>query len=941
MIYPATKEDFYSRQWSELEIKTQLDVLADRDAYVAITEKGFVRINLIQRIAEFVKGLIGGTDRCSEERIQGAWLKFLYYSEAHDLIDEPQLYRLRGRINNSAFSTSPVNHFLSIMEGFYSFQKLNTTKSKYLGRLRGLVTDFHRQHKQALRPGFWTRLSTSPTLDPNKLFDFGDTPLQFLTQALEQKKPDPTLAFSFLQNAFALKNDDIDFQEKLGDHLQNLEDSYPAELQGHQRKIQEMWIELAQNCFGQQRPDLATTYLARALDSDPTNVKKRLHIGRLYVMNQEYDLALPFLDELQQAHAQEPRILTEIGHSYWKAGQHVKAVAAYQTALHCYQKPEWKHSPVQKEMARLNHKLGMANLDNLLPSQADCLAKARQYFSEAVSQDPVAADYQDAFCKTCEEQWQANPDTFAANSIQDLFNVLKVVDSAVLKKRGAKVVEILMGCSDRLFNAHRNQEAHACLDEALRLFPDQTSLKMDALDLTMRHNDHARLKSKLAQWKSANYANPYLKMKIGDAYWNSDKTAAIEAYEEALDLFAKRVAASNDDKEKIDCQKCMGDIQAKIGQNHLQTLPGMFKGVPYEAALDRLEAAAKLNSAHAAVYFNACLEAAQAEKKRTALLRDTNKIIKFYNKAFKALCQKGEYLIDLFQLYLDTKREDDAVALYNEIQKQAWSSELDLPASLWSRLGKLMADRDDQAASTCLKNAYLNAQDNKQFKKDFFQLTYDLNHDLFQELMGDTKLNNSQRIEQLKKIASRLKDCWDLGFDGVPSFEKLYRELLSELYGTLAHACLQGCLIPKSTSGRIDRDFIKSHLQKHKAKLNIVLTYLNEGLEIDPKNASLHFDKGLLLEYWMHDNDEASKAYEKAVELQPNNPYYQWYLGASHFVVDGNTLKKDEHHALADQVGYVDFLDDRELFNNEMLLETKSKRIDPHAYTKKKTGWFS
>ena len=78
--------------------------------------------------------------------------------------------------------------------------------------------------------------------------------------------------------------------------------------------------------------------------------------------------------------------------------------------------------------------------------------------------------------------------------------------------------------------------------------------------------------------------------------------------------------------------------------------------------------------------------AAQAEKQRTSLLRDTNKIIGYYQRAFESIHKKGEYLIDLLKLYLDSKRHDDAVTLYYEIQKQTWSGDFALPADLYNRL---------------------------------------------------------------------------------------------------------------------------------------------------------------------------------------------------------------------------------------------------------------
>ena len=276
-----------------------------------------------------------------------------------------------------------------------------------------------------------------------------------------------------------------------------------------------------------------------------------------------------------------------------------------------------------------------------------------------------------------------------------------------LKEWAPAISEQIMRYSEHFFKAHQNQQAHAYLEKALRLFPDQIHLKIDALDLATRYHDPIPLQTKFDDWNLGNYANPYLKMKMGDAYLSTDKTKALDAYEEALDLFVKREASNISDQEKSNCQKCMAEIQAKIAQEHLQRPPGyFFQGVDYEQALQRLEKAARLNPAHGAQLFDAYLAAAQAEKQRTSLLRDTNKIIGYYQRAFESIHKKGEYLIDLLKLYLDSKRHDDAVTLYYEIQKQTWSGDFALPADLYNRLAhKLLERKDYQAAHACCKTS--------------------------------------------------------------------------------------------------------------------------------------------------------------------------------------------------------------------------------------------
>lgn len=945
MIYAESRGDFYSRTWSEFEFDAQVEVLTDPETYVGVTEEGFVRLSLIQKIMQFIKGVFGGTDCSTEERIQAAWLKFIYYGEAHGLLKEEHRNSLRGRINATYAGSSPSKSFLQEIDNFYYYGNNSESKSDFLERLRGKVTDYHQSQAASLRPGFWSRLTTPPSLDPTTLFDFGDAPLQLMQKALDQDEPDPQLALSYLRKAFDLKNDEASFQEKLADELKKLEDGYPAELNAQGRIIQELWIELAQNTFDRQDSIRATGYLDRALNADSANAKGRLQIGKLYLIHQHYELASPFLPELQKAFAQDPQILAEIGHAYWEQEEYPKAVSSYEAALTGYPKNVWKYSSIHEERALLNHRIGKAHLDGLLTNDSGNNDKAKKFFLAAVANDPTVTDYQEDLCEAYEEEWLDHPDKINTTSLDDLLHCLESFDPAVLKEWAPAISEQIMRYSEHFFKAHQNQQAHAYLEEALRLFPDQIDLKIKAVDLATRYHDPIPLHTKFDAWTHANYANPYLKMKMGDAYLSTDKTKALDAYEEALDLFAKREASSSNDQEKSNCQKCMAEIQAKVAQEHLQRPPGFFQGVDYEQALQRLEKAARLNPTHGAQLFDAYLAAAQAEKQRTALLRDTNKIIDYYRRAFESLYKKGEYLIDLLKLCLDSKRHDDAVSLYYEIQKQTWSGEFALPADLYNRLAhKLLERKDYQAAHACAKQAHLKEPENKQFKKDYFQLAYNFADEDYKKLLRESSLQNDEFLEKLQELADSLRECWDKGFEGNKTSKKECQALLLRIYRSLAQAYLQQTLIDQSSDIYLVKGEVAKHREKNKKVIQQALHCLNEGLAVDPENAESHFDRGLVLEYWLIDYDEAFNAYESAVKYQERNPYYHYLLGQMYAVHKYNTEKKDKHFKLATDIaeesGYERFLEERKIFNKEMLYQQKSKVIDPHSYTHKKKGWF-
>jgi tetratricopeptide (TPR) repeat protein len=939
MIYPEQLADYYSTSWNATEFDDQFEILMDNEAFVAMTTAGFVRLNIIEKIGEIIKGFLGGTDYSQRHRVQAAWLKFLYYGEAHHLLKEGQIERLRHRISY------PYEHFDIAIDQLFKevsdyHQYFNESTSEHLSKLRNIVTDYHRHHAASLRPGFWTRLCIPPLLDSRKLFLFGDTPLQLSEKALEQQA-NPHLAFAYLQKAFDLKNDSPGFQKKLAVQLQELENSYFSELtEQQQQKIQELWIELGQTAFENELSDLASSYLERALRIDYKNAETRLQVGKLYLANEEYRSAQPFLAELQKAFSQDFQMQIKVGHAYWQLDQFKEAVKAYETALSTNQKQMGKLSSHQKQIAFAYHQLGIAHLKQFISNGT--ITEAITFLLAAIEADPITLNYQENLYEAYVLQWQASSVNFAALHGEEWLKFVAISQATVIKKWKSQIIQILLGCSEQYFKAHQNQKAHACLQKGIDLFKDDVNIKIQAIDMAIRYGDWHPFKSKLDDWESEYYANPYLKQKIGDAYWHSDQNQAVAIYQKSLNLFDQRLLLCQDEAERKDCQQQMADMKARIGKTHLQVKPGLFKGVPFDAAIKNFEQAALIDPSHyASLLFDACLAAAQVEKQRPLLLRDTNKIIELYQKAFQALRQKGEYLIELLQLCIDSQRHDDAVAIYYDIQKQPWAEELEVPSTIFSELAKkLFEHKEYEATLDCLRQAYELEPQNQKYKKDYFQLTLALAKDKYQKLQKSRAKDKQEATstQYLLEIAESLEACWNEEFDQVKQLEKPYQEMFAKIYHSLADCYVQRCLLPQPKK-EMAKITIKKHQEQHQAEIQQALDYYTTALNYQPENASLHFDKGLLLD-WIVNYEEAIKEFELAVKYQPCNPFYHKMLALLYFSVYYDTEKCEKHHQLAQKYTSPSFAQDYQIWADEFMSQVKTKQIDPHSYTQKK-GWFS
>lgn len=932
MIYPESRGDYFTKSWTPHEFKEQFEVAADLKAYVGVTEEGMMRLNIFGKIRELLKGIFGGTNRSTEQRVHAAWMKFLYYGEAQGALSQDQIDRLRSRINYTPLANTPVGQFFHEMQVFHN-EPTKKSKSEHLESLRQRIIDFHQRNASALRPGLWSRLFTRPDLDPQKLFDFGDTPLQLSRNALDQKQPDPQLAFSYLQRAFELKNDSHRFQVKLAAHLKKLEDRKDPILKNQSKKFQEMWIELAQNAFKEQESKLAKTYLDRALLSDSKHAKGRLEVGRMFLDNKDYELAKPFLHELQTS--QDPAFQTEIGHAYWNLKEFTQAIAAYETAIKYHSQSAIRQTPAaKKEIAALYRRIGNFYLGGADAEKRENLIKAKVYFSKAFPYDPDNTEVQDDLCKVYEKIWAADPDAFAVAEGQEFLNRVISLNSKMKNKWEAVLSKIFIHCTVQYFNAHQNQTAHTYLEVALQLFPERADLKIEALDLAIRYHDLAPLGERILRWNHDEYANPYLKKKIGDAYWaDSGFETALEIYEGALKLFSIRLKSCGD-KEKGECRKLMAEIQAKIGQWHLQTDQGGSQ------ALKWCEEAAKLDPAHSPLYSQACLAVAEKEKERW-LGKDIQKIIDFRLKAFEAHPKKEDSLVELLGLCFDAERHEDAINLYKKMKEQSWFAELDIPASLTSKLAKALKKKDPKEALVCFRAAHLKEPKKQEYKADYYKFNLKRAKQLSKKIQDSSTLKEEKRIDLLNKLIAPLKECWDKGFDSVANHTEPYQIFLTGIYQSIAKSYVRQYLIPPSAGiSPYDREDIKEHREKYSDEMKIALKYWDQVLSINPKHAVSHFEKGLILDYWLINHAEAFKAYELAAQCEPKNPYYQWLLAQTNTLVHGKRERTEQHKKLAEEHGYENFSDDWKIFHAEMLFLEKTKEIDPHAYTKQKKGWY-
>lgn len=933
MIYPEQRGDYFPKLWSETEFNDQFDLLMDEEAFVVTTARGFTQISLIEKIAQFVKSLFGGTDYSQKQRVQAAWLKFLYYGEAQGFLKKEHLDRLQVRVKYPLDYFDPaIKKMANELENRSIF---STSHSDYLDHLREIVIDYHSQNASILAPGLWRKLFTSPLLiDTKELKFYGDTPLHLSQKAITGKIPNPFLALNYLQQAIQIKNDTPEFQEKLAEQLEKLQESYSSELKAHNQKIQSMWITLGRTAFDNNLKEQGKKYLLKAIIIDSKYTQARLQIGKIYLSNKEYSLAQSFLSDLKIFFPHDLSIQIEVGHAYWQENQFEEGLKAYETAFDLYRTQPLKNANHQKLIASVYHQLGMTDLTESMPHRTSF--HNLSYLTQAVKIDGKNEIYQEHMCDAYVQKSHKSKENFALLHGQELLKTLPLLQSTVIQKMKRPILTMLLDCSDYHFKAGQNQQALLFLEKALVCFNDPNT-KTRVLDLSLRYSDSNAFKSHFSEWSIEHPSDPYLKEKMGDAYWQSNKHEALKCYQESLDLFDQRLFYSTNEEERKDCEHHIANIQARIGQTHLESKSGFWQKVPYDEAITYLEKANALQpNRYASLLFDACLAAAQAEQKK--FWSNSSKVIAHYHKAFQVNAQKGDYLIELFQLCIDHQQHHTAVAVYKAMKDTSWANEFNLPSSIYSKIAQILLEKNDhEAALDCLRHAYENDPDHQQYKREYFQHTLALAQKDFLKLKNNVNHDEEEEtLQKLDKIAANLEACKE-GAESLKKIGPAYSETLLEIYVHLAQRYMQRCLLPEPAK-IMGKNLVKEHKKLYEKEIQKTLSYYDKALTIQPGNAALHFDKGALLD-WTIDFEQAFIEFNLAVKYENQNPFYHKLITTLYNVVYFDAEKKAMHEQSIKKYGTSNFGELYETWQNEYMSKY-SQSVNPHAYTKQNKGWF-
>jgi hypothetical protein len=182
-IYKESCADYFPKIPNVQECKNQIDSLTPSSflefPYVD-EKKGVKLVGLLEKIWQMIRGFFGFTNYTNPVLVKSETLKLLHYGKFNGLLENEAVLKSIKNFK-AAIESNQIKPGKSISTLVMDI----CDKSKILAidDFRDKLTKYHEKHQADLRPGFWTRLFTSPPICKTSSTFFGNSHLQLAKQA--------------------------------------------------------------------------------------------------------------------------------------------------------------------------------------------------------------------------------------------------------------------------------------------------------------------------------------------------------------------------------------------------------------------------------------------------------------------------------------------------------------------------------------------------------------------------------------------------------------------------------------------------------------------------------------------------------------------------------------------------------------------------------------
>lgn len=936
-LYPESCGDYYPKHWDKENYHKQLNTILNRvdGESLAVSDHTFIPVSLIWKIVESVKSLFGFTDRTDKIRVNAELLKFLCRGEELGYIDNRIVEKLNK--NRVSYPTNLTDATVQRLIAQISARHLSRGQGEsetHLKTIHATIIDYHRENASDLRPSFWCRFIKSPTLSPERLIDFGDSHLELARQALDARPPEYSIALENLLRAHDAHNSTQQFQQKLWIHLKEFLEKYKSTQAAIQQQtvIQNIIISISSIALKHNEKDKAVGYLNYLMETYPVDDNLRCRIGECYLKHDYYEKAEPFLPLIRNTHISDPEMQDKIGNMYFKQDKISEAQEAYKTALELYR----KNKPVlSQKLADIASKLGKINLEKM---EGIDLAKASEnaikYYSEAVQFNISQIEYQECLSKAYIQRWEESPANFEEQYGELWRSFITSCEYQVREDHAIIIKKMFTFCADKALAGQKRNIAQEYLSNALKIFDFDQDYVCDTLQKCAENNFVDDILPLLEPWKKQFSNNPLMKEQIGNVYWaKGDKKKAVDHYQEATALFESKKNATQNEGDIQYYSEHISNLTTKVGSYRLSVSE-------YDKAIEQLEKSVKNNPRKTKELFDAYLKAAEVEGSKSIFTYSLQKHIQLLKKAYETIPQNGEYLNKLLELYIKNNKVEDAVNLFLDMQNQSWISEFTLKGVYVLKIVVKLRELDSKSHALLLlktlEKAYAADPRNNKIKEELYLQRFLLSQEKAKEAIA-LEADSDKKIPLFEEsIALLLKNIED-GFEGIPDKIQLHQESISNLYALLAEIYIRHVQLDRNLTVA-DR---VAHFASHKADIEKALECYDKAIEQTKADASLHFEKGLILENYDIKPQDAIKEYLLAVQLNNKNPFYNKCLALSYTAYNFDYVNQAKYEANVPEEIREEFNKSYEHWKRNLFLKIKvGSVINPHKFKIEK-GWFS
>ncbi|MBA3722640.1 MAG: hypothetical protein H0W88_09595 [Parachlamydiaceae bacterium] len=800
---------------------------------------------------------------------------------------------------------------------------------------------------------------------PGELSDNYENAIKYLSEAFvlneKNKEIQQKLSQAFIQQ---FNQTPKDFEKRFGKTFVTFLDKCDASiLNENKTEIQKMAFLCAEVALTNNKPIPAKKYVERVLntfDNDPEFVSIVIDLFLKYQASKQL---YPFMKGWLNHFNNNFIIFEKIGNIFSANKEDEASFETHEKALTYYEK-----QLLDTSISDETRTYALERVEVLGTKVNAYLLKQTTYWGSNSKEQEVALrllsdlEYQKRFVNLFIQQWKASPENFGKNFGERFLIFMEKAKLNAFEKNDKELREITLACVQEALKFNKFPMALKYAERYFAFSEKDAEFILKFINQFIQNKSTIHLSGLLNSWLEKFSHHVIIIEKIGNILdFNQKVPQSIEVFKKALKLYEKRLTQidiSEQDRKTI--QVRAADLRIKIAEYLFkQTSWWGTKSPEQQEAIDLLKVATKENPIHAKELAKKFRALGVAEKEKSVITRDDPKVVQYFRDSYELDPIPGDYLKTLIELYFKLENNVELMSLYIDIQSHPWASEVKLTAEQYYKLAQFFnkgnSRENSQHILDCLKNACKLDTKNTTYKRDFAQFTLTITQDKLKKISAEKSTEKNVKLQALLdelEIGKQfgLESFKDLSAQYAQTAVTIHRHLMEPFikqFEVVHDKYMDGleALAGENFQSTISKkaDYSNANKHHHLKISKLILEFYDKAIAVDPSDATLHFDKGVMLEI-TGDIKGALESLRLAVKhATKENPFYYYLLSLLCSVnSEGGNEEMYFKKIPYDNEDHLKFREDYEIWQKQCLKHKKEEPIiNPHDYSIITTGTFS